>query len=116
MRELGGSGSPPDGNEPTTCIEAEPYALRVLGESMAPEFPNDCIVIVDPTGYATDGAFVVAEVDGEVLLRRLRIEPTRMTLESLEPQCESLPITVDAVKGVVTQRAGRRRHLAKRYA
>ena len=33
---------------PTTCIEAEPFALRVTDDSMEPEFAAGCIIIVDP--------------------------------------------------------------------
>lgn len=32
------------------CSEREPFALRVEGESMAPEFEDGCVIIVDP-GY-----------------------------------------------------------------
>jgi len=50
------------------CSTLEPYALRVLGDSMEPEFPDGCIVIVDP-GYAPrDGAYVVVEYAGDVFL------------------------------------------------
>ena len=41
---------------PTTCIEAEPFALRVTDDSMEPEFATGCVIIVDPTGVAKDGA------------------------------------------------------------
>ena len=47
---------------PTTCIEAEPFALRVTDFSMARAFAAGCIVIVDPTGVAKDGAFVLSEI------------------------------------------------------
>jgi len=45
-----------------TCTEAEPYALQVQDDSMEPEFAEGCIIIVDPTGIAVDGAFVLADV------------------------------------------------------
>ena len=32
------------------CGSSEPYALQVTDNSMEPEFPKDCIVIVDPSG------------------------------------------------------------------
>jgi len=40
----------------TGCADHEPYALRVLGDSMEPEFADGCIVIVDPAGDAKSGA------------------------------------------------------------
>ena len=31
-----------------SCSSLEPYALRVLGDSMEPEFADGCVIIVDP--------------------------------------------------------------------
>jgi SOS-response transcriptional repressor LexA len=28
----------------------EPFALRVIGDSMAPEFQDGCIIVIDPEG------------------------------------------------------------------
>ena len=104
--------------QPTTCIEAEPYALRVQDDSMEPEFAKGCIIIVDPTGRATDGAYVLAEIDGRFVFRRLSKTDESYTLTSLNPGYPPIPIEsiTAAVKGVVTQRAGKRRHYHKRYA
>ena len=44
-----------------TCVEAETFALRVLDDSMQPEFRRGCIIIIDPTGRATDGSYVLAK-------------------------------------------------------
>ena len=61
-----------DAAPPTTCIEAEPFVLRVIDDSMEPEFAAGCIIIIDPTGVAKDGAFVLAEIEGEYIFRELR--------------------------------------------
>lgn len=101
-----------------TCIEAEPFALQVLDDLMAPEFPSGCIIIVDPTGLARDGAFVVAEVAGEVLLRRLSgsaQEGFMLRAEAGGVAPTRLAEGLGAVRGVVTQRAGRRRSQHKHY-
>ena len=37
------------------CGSSEPYALQVTDNSMEPEFPKDCIVIVDPSGTCKNG-------------------------------------------------------------
>jgi len=42
----------------------EPYALQVLGDEMAPEFPDRCIVIIEPTNQFGNGCYVFAEVEG----------------------------------------------------
>ncbi len=46
--------------EPSTCVEAETFALRVLDDSMEPEFRTNCIIVIDPTGHARDGSYVLA--------------------------------------------------------
>ena len=38
----------------------EPFALRVVGNSMSPEFKDGCIIIIDPEGLMNDGAYVLA--------------------------------------------------------
>src|SRR3989344_3080759 len=43
------------------CAELEPYALRVLGDSMAPEFLEGHVVIVDPGMHLSHGAYVVID-------------------------------------------------------
>ena len=56
-------------DHPATCVEAEPFALRVTDDSMEPEFAAGCVIVVDPTGRVRDGAFVVAECAGELVFR-----------------------------------------------
>jgi len=102
--------------EPTTCVEAEPFALRVLDDSMEPEFPRGCIVIVDPTGRARDGAYVLAEQHDALVLRRLRLRGGAARLEALDGRYASADLDdLGALRGVVTQRAGARRREHKRY-
>ena len=57
----------------SACVSLEPYALRLLDDSMAPDFPAGAVVLVDPGEPAEDGCCVVVEHGGEVLLRRLRL-------------------------------------------
>ena len=102
---------------PTTCIEAEPFALRVTDDSMEPEFAAGCIIIVDPTGIARDGAFVLAEIDGEYILRRLERTHGGDRLVALDDGYAPLALAggLASVRGVVVQRAGSRRRYHKRY-
>jgi SOS-response transcriptional repressor LexA len=103
--------------QPTTCIEAEPFALRVTDDSMEPEFECGCIVVIDPTGHARDGAYVVAEVDGGFIFRRLSLTESSARLVALNAGYpdRDLEEGISAVKGVVVQRAGARRRYHKRY-
>ncbi|MES9902405.1 MAG: S24 family peptidase [Sedimenticola sp.] len=40
------------------------YSVQVDGDSMEPEFPDQCGVIIHPTDNAYNGAYVFAEVEG----------------------------------------------------
>jgi SOS-response transcriptional repressor LexA len=99
------------------CDGAEAYALMVLGDSMAPEFADGDIVVVEPEGLARDGSYVIALVGGEWTLRQLRAAGEAWTLHALDPRYPTVPLAdLDAVRGVVIQKSkpGRRR-AAKRY-
>jgi len=113
--------------EPSTCVDAEPFALRVLDDSMEPEFRKGCVILIDPTGLARDGAYVLArqveptdtdaaDTDGYVF-RQLRQFDSQWTLEPLNQRFESVPTAPDLseVVGVIVQRAGTRRRYHKRY-
>ncbi len=54
------------------CALSEPYALQVLGPDMEPEFPDQCIVIIDPTDNCSDGAYVFIEIDDIRWFRQFR--------------------------------------------
>lgn len=103
------------------CSGAESFALRVLGEDMAPEFNDGDIIIIEPDGALKDGCFVLAQVAGEYVFRQLqrRAPGPGWALVALNPACSSLqdvPLADDAalhaaVRGRVIQKAvpGRRR-------
>ena len=61
----------------SACVSLEPFVLRVLDDSMAPDVPPGAVVIVDPGEPPEDGRFVVLEHDGGVLLRQLKLEAPR---------------------------------------
>ncbi len=99
------------------CAGAEPFALMVLGDAMAPEFLDGEIIVVEPEGHATDGSFVVAQVEGGWTLRQLVRCDARWQLRALNPSYAATPLAdLGAVRGVVIQKSkpGRRRAL-KRY-
>lgn len=45
------------------CASSEPFALQVLGDSMEPEFPDQCIVIIEPSEQRIPGSYVFVEVE-----------------------------------------------------
>jgi SOS-response transcriptional repressor LexA len=99
------------------CSGGESFALRVIGRSMAPEFNDGEIVIVEPDGAVRDGSFVLATHGGEWIFRQLRGDGRRWWLHALDAAWPDLPLPdLSAVRGVVIQKAlpGRRR-ASKRY-
>jgi phage repressor protein C with HTH and peptisase S24 domain len=55
---------PEDPLKDSQCSLYENYAAQVLGDSMEPEFPDQCVVIIHPSDRAYPGAYVFAEVEG----------------------------------------------------
>ena len=99
------------------CSGAEPFVLQVLGDSMAPEFVDGDIIVVEPEGLARDGSYVVAWAGSEWTFRQLRGREGDWRLHALDPSIADLAIEgLDAVRGVVIQKSvpGRRR-ASRRY-
>jgi DNA polymerase V len=98
------------------CAELEPCALRIVGDSMAPEFLDGHVIVLDPGLPATHGAFVVLEHEGETHFGQFHIEAGRKLLKPLNNAYPILELTSkDRILGVVTQRCGARRRDSKWY-
>jgi len=103
--------------ESSACDDAEAFALMVLGDSMEPEFVDGDIVIIEPSGLAGDGSYVLAQADGEWIFRQLRQTDRGWQLAALNPAYAATAIAdLAAVRGVIIQKSkpGRRR-ATKRY-
>ena len=96
----------------TDCSLSEPYALQVLGNEMEPEFPDRCIVIIDPTDNCGDGAYVFVEVEGVRWFRQYREDgggnKWLAALNPLYPEIE-LNGVAHRILGVIVQRNIRRK-------
>ncbi len=103
--------------ENTGCSAAEPFALRVLGDSMIPEFKEGHIIIIDPGMSVHDGAYVVADIAGETTFRQMVIDDSgKQFLKPLNEEYETIEISSPCkFVGVVIQRAGTRRKEHKHY-
>ncbi len=103
--------------EVSSCGTSEPFALRVLGNDMLPEFEEGHIIVIDPGGTVRNECYVVANPNDEFIFRQLFIESDRYVLRATQPGFEeiSLPNGIKDIVGVVSQRAGRRRSEHKRY-
>ncbi len=99
------------------CGGGESFALMVLGDSMAPEFVEGEIIIIEPDGLIGDGSFVIAQVADGWTFRQLNRCSGGWQLRPLNP---AYPVTrlddLATIRGVIIQktRPGRRRAL-KRY-
>jgi SOS-response transcriptional repressor LexA len=88
------------------CENAEPFALMVLGDSMLPEFAEGEIIVVEPEGLARDGSFVIAQHEGEPILRQLVNRAGGWWLHPLNPRYPDAAIAgLEAVRGVVIQKS-----------
>ena len=102
---------------PSACSDGEAFALMVLGDSMEPEFVEGDVIIIEPEGLATEGSYVLAQLDGEWIFRQLVRHGDGWRLHALNPAYPPADIEdLSPVKGVIIQKSkpGRRR-AAKRY-
>ena len=100
------------------CASSEPFALQVIDDSMEPEFKKDCIIIIDPSGLAVHGAFVIALIENGYIFRQLSIEVGRYFIQPLNEAYmhEKREISLNAIEGVIIQQAapnGRRKDRKK---
>ena len=101
----------------TGCSAAEPFALRVLGDMMEPEFEHGCVIVVDPEGLVRDGCFVVARHNDEYYFRQLVMDGERFLLRCLNHAYEEIVELsgMEEIHGVLSQKSGARRKDHKRY-
>jgi SOS-response transcriptional repressor LexA len=95
----------------TGCSMHEPYALQVLGPDMEPEFPDRCVVIIEPTQECRSGMYVFAEVEGVRWFRQYkRHADGREQLLALNERFPTIELTglEWKVLGVIIQRNVRR--------
>jgi SOS-response transcriptional repressor LexA len=94
------------------CSMHEPYALQVLGNEMEPEFPDKCIVIIEPNEHCLDGMYVFAEVEGVRWFRQYRRDAQGgerlVALNDLYPEIELAGLDWK-VLGIIVQRNVRRK-------
>ena len=104
-------------NDLVNCGASEPFALRVVGDDMAPEFEDGQIIVIDPGGRVKPGCYVVVRLGEQAIFRQLFVVEGQYRLRALKadlPEIE-LETGLEAIVGVVSQRAGRRRREHKRY-
>ena len=103
-------------NSGCSAETTEPYALRVVGDSMKPEFDDGHIIIIDPGVPISHEAFVVLDYGGEILFGQYRVDEGRQWLSYLNLDHAPVELTSSfQVKGVIIQRSTGRRKELKHY-
>ncbi len=88
------------------------FALMVMGHSMAPEFLENEIILIEPEGLAKEGSYVLALHNEAWTFRQLLRTEAGWALHALNPAFADEPVAdLSCVRGVIVQKAlpGRRR-------
>lgn len=103
----------------SNCSGNEIVALMVLGDSMQTEFTEGEILVIEMGRPATEGEFVIAEVEKEnFIFRQLRRDASGgWVLHALNPiYSDTIIAGLEIIKGVVIQKRHQRsRTTAKFY-
>lgn len=88
------------------CSGNEIVALMVLGDSMAPEFIEGEILVIEMGAPAMEGSFVIGSANGEFIFRQLKHDDQGgWRLHALNPAYADIEISgLDTIKGVVTHK------------
>jgi DNA polymerase V len=96
--------------EGCTSDLVEPFALRVIGDSMMPEFEDGAIIIVDQSAPCGSGAYAVIEYNGETTFSQYIEEDGHKFLRPLNPSHPTIELVGDyKVHGVVIQKYYKRK-------
>ncbi|MES9857665.1 MAG: S24 family peptidase [Sedimenticola sp.] len=88
------------------CSYNELYPLQVLDDSMAPEFPEKCVIVIEPSGACASGAYVVAEAEDDRWFRQfIRDDDGSEQLVALNSNYPAIELTKGGyeIVGVIVQ-------------
>lgn len=86
----------------TSPVRGAEFAIQVTGDSMAPEYPNGCLVLirrVDPNAFLEWGKTYVLDTDNGIVIKELRPcdDGNKVECHSLNPDAKYHPYTIDRV-------------------
>ena len=97
-------------DETSSCARRAPYVLQVTDDSMAPEFLQGAIIIVDPDFPHTHNAYVVVDYDNETYFRQFKVRGSQASLVALNNKYPEIVMQKEYnIRGVITQQARNRR-------
>ncbi len=80
------------------------FAVKMLGNSMEPVFPNGTILVFDPEAKIYDGCFALLKVADKAVFKQVFIEPPEIFYTSLRVGTKNLkPITKDNIIGTLVE-------------
>ena len=90
----------------SSCSSKEPFALQVLGNSMEPEFPDQCIVMIEPADQCLSGMYIMVMVEGVRWFRQYLKDEDGERLIALNSLYPEIPLDgLDwKVEGIIIQR------------
>jgi SOS-response transcriptional repressor LexA len=88
---------------------SEPYALQNIGDMMAPEFSENCIIIVDPSMPIHNTAYVIIDFNNELYFRQYFEENERKVLRCLNTVYDEIELNGNfEVHGCIIQQKQRK--------
>jgi SOS-response transcriptional repressor LexA len=82
------------------------FALRVVGDSMTPEFRTGDIIVVDPSREPQSGEFAVVKIDDEVTFKQVYFTMNKIILKPINEQGHKT-IEIDRNDGVTVRIIGK---------
>lgn len=98
-------------DELSNCSSKEPFALQVLGDSMEPEFPDKCMIIIEPSDWCQSGMYVMVMVEDTRWFRQYLKDGAGERLVALNKRYPEIPLEGLEWKpeGIIMQRNIKRR-------
>jgi len=95
--------------ESACSTNSEPYALQNIGDMMAPEFSENCIIIVDPGMPVHHQAYAIIDYKDELYFRQYIEQNNSQFMRCLNSSHPEIELIDDfAVRGCVVQQKQRK--------
>ena len=88
---------------------SEPFALQNLGDTMSPEFSENCIIVVDPSIPIHNMAYVIIDFESELYFRQYLEIENKKILRCLNSNYEDIELDkYYEFRGCIVQQKQRR--------
>ena len=102
--------------ESACSTNSEPYALQNIGDMMAPEFSENCIIIVDPGMPIQHQAYAIIDYKNELYFRQYIEQNNRQFMRCLNSSHPEIELIDDfEVRGCVVQQKQRKQRSLHYY-